>query len=315
MVLKTGRNPRVTVIGKLVDAVQIFNGYNVTKKFRFRIFIALGICASFSANTVFAADSTPVVIEMMSSVTCGTDQIVQNDLQAFLLENPDAVLINCRTFNPEAKLGDRVDHFEHPLCSKRLGAYFKKIGMFSIKTPLVVVNGKYDANAGEISTAINMAKSVDKISKIALSLEKQNIHVEIPQLSGTFNNGELYLFTYAPTQKITITPQVMPESVDKDGKPLPKTEPFEGPMGPYDEFYLRPVIDAVKLGDWGGKEFKLSFPLPAHKKLEIDRASLSYIVVLTTGETPGDIIAVGELKSSDEVKSNSSLPQSEPATP
>ena len=242
---------------------------------------------------------------MISSVACPSDADVQKEVFKILKNNPDAILINCRIKSEDsgdkkqANLKAQDDFFGYQFCGEKIITYFSKLGLTSVQTPLVVVNGKYTANHSKVSLAVEMAQSIDKLEKLTLNLDKNILNIEIPD--SELQAGEIFVYAYKPTQEITIGSEET--KTKQDQEKLPKSEPFEGQRASYQQFYARPVVAFKKVADWGGKEKKISYNLSDLDSFGGQTEDLSYVVVLADAASAA-VIAVGEWKSSAETKAS-----------
>ena len=271
------------------------------------------VCCAVLPLPTLAAQNSPILVEMFSSITCTSDPITQKEMQKIINDFPSVKFVNCRTGATVETLSesDQKDPFQIVFCDYKAASYFEKLHMFTMKSPLIIINGKYEAVTKDVATALKMAQSVDNIKNISISLKEKTLRIEIPDFESETGKGEIYIYTYAPTHEITINPE-MPIPTDSAQDTLPKSEPFEGPAQPYTEFYLRPVVAVQKLAAWNGKEKNFSYPLPVSTTFKFEPKDLSYVIVLTSGEeSSGDVLAVGELKSEAEMKADAGLSNSE----
>lgn len=258
-------------------------------------------------NTNKTPSDKPVVVELYSATGCGIDEVMQKRLFHILQTYQGAVLLNCRigAFTEDTT---RRNKYRHQFCDERNIAYFHKLKMLGLKNVHVVVNGKYDAVNDDILSAVKMALSVDTISPMTVTQNEGAIDIEINKASlpQKYKSGEIHIYTYAPTHLDTI--RVAPEE-PKTGNQLPKTEPFESKPKTYTDYYLRPILQVTKIADWDGNDIKLSYPLPPPATFEFAAHDLSYVVTLTAGyKGAGDVIAIGEVKSSKLIEAESKIP-------
>lgn len=267
-------------------------------------------CALLAMGGVeIAYAKSPIVVEMFGRNECDADTVAQDNVFDILQDYHNVIFINCR------RLYDRAedDHrYTLELCNERTKKYNKKFGHVGIKTPMVVVNGKWDAHNANITPAVKLGQS-DNIENIKLSLIDNNIDIKIPAIASKVKSGSLFLYGYLPTQgkkKVLVDPDVelTPEIEQKIR--LKQSVPFVQETH-VNNFYLRPVLNRERIGQWSGDKVSLTYPLTNMQAMAGNRHhDLSYVVVLHEGGDYGPIIAAGEVISKTELVA--SLPKSAP---
>ncbi len=308
--MKTDLSQPVSAIGKSMDGVLIFKGLGVAMMNVKSLKTGLLTCALLAlGGAEIAHAKSPVVVEMYGRNECGADTLAQDDVLDILQDNDNVIFINCR------RLYDRAedDHrYTLELCNERTKKYNQKFGYMGIKTPMVVVNGKWDAFNGNIAPAVKLGQS-DPVEEIKLSLTDGNINIEIPAIESKAKSGSLFLYGYLPTQgkkKILIDPDVELTPALEEKIRLKQSVPFVQETH-VSNFYLRPVLSRERIGQWSGDKISMSYPLTNMQAIAGNRhQDLSYVVVLHQGGDYGSIIAAGEVISKTELVA--SLPKSAP---
>ena len=252
---------------------------------------------------------SPTVIEVFGKNACDADTEAQDEIFEILQNSEDVILVNCRRYFD----GDIEDHrYTLNYCNDRAREYSTKFGYAGIKTPMVVINGRWDANRKSVSPAVKLGKT-DDVAQIEMALHENFINIEVPEVKSDTGFGSLFLYAYLPTQggkKLVVDPDVELTEEVKTKIRLKQSVPFvqEVHKG---NFYLRPVLAPVKIGYWAGEKMSLSYPLTDLTALAGNRINdVSYVVVLQEGGDYGSVIAAGEIMSHKEMAL--SLPKSEP---
>ncbi len=261
------------------------------------------------SNIGTAEARSPTVVEVYGKNACDADTQAQDEIFEILQSTEDVILVNCRRYFD----GDIEDHrYTLNYCNDRARAYSTKFGYAGVKTPMVVINGRWDANRKAVTPAVKLGKT-DTVEKIDMTLHDNFINIEIPQVKSEAGFGSLFLYAYLPTQgkkKLVVDPDVDLTEEVKTKIRLKQSVPFVQEVH-NGNFYLRPVLTPVKIGYWAGEEMSLSYPIADLTALAGDRINdVSYVVVLQEGGDYGPIVAAGEIMSDKEMAL--SLPKSEP---
>ena len=293
-----------------MDGVLIFKGLGVAMMNIKSLKTGLLTCALLAlGGAEIAHAKTPIVVEMFGKNACDADTQAQDDIFEILQNNDNVILINCRRLYPRATDDNR---YSLDLCNDRTREYNTKFGYMGIKTPMVVVNGRWDAFRKNLVPAVKMGQH-DNIQPIKLSLENSSINIEVPELKSEKMSGHLFLYSYLPTQgkkKVIVDPDVELTPEIEQRIRLKKSVPFVQEAH-VSTFYLRPILNRERIGMWNGKKISLTYSLNSMTAMAGNRyPELSYIVVLHEGNDYGPIIAAGELVSNEEM--GVSLPKSEP---
>lgn len=162
------------------------------------------------------------------------------------------------------------------------------MGLFSMATPMVIINGRYDANNTQIETAIKAALSMDRIEPIEVGRTEGGINIRIREHPGA--RGELYLYTYA--------------SFEKSDEALAKGQHANRPKAAlrYGEHAVfagdkpfRPVVRREKIMDWNGAQVEMTYPIKDEPFPDYSGASLGHIVVLRESGLFSPVTALAEL--------------------
>jgi len=271
------------------------------------LFSISAVIAISLSNIAYA--NSPTVVEIYGKNGCDADTKVQDKIFEILQKNDDIILINCRRyFNQENE-----DHrYTLDFCNDRAKQYNLKFGYSGIKTPLIVINGKWDAFRKNLKPAVKMGKT-DKVLPIDLSVHNQAININMPDIKSTIKQGSIFLYAYLPTQgKKTYIADPDLEITEEIKEKLRKNKkvPFVQKVH-LTNFYLRPIFKHEKIGNWAGEKISITYPLGDMVAMAGNRVKdMSYVVVLHEGSDYGPIIAAGEVMSDQEMIQ--SLPKSEP---
>lgn len=270
---------------------------------------AVTIISLISFSNISAYAGSPTVIEVYGKNGCDSDTKAQDKLFEILQKDDDIILINCRRYYSD-KGEDR--RYTLNFCNERARKYNDKFGYSGIKTPLIVVNGKWDAFRKNMEPAVKIGKT-DRVFPIKLSLHGQSLNIEIPDIESKEKTGSIFLYAYMPTQgekEYIADPDLEVTEQIKEKLRQNKKVPFIQKVH-LANFYLRPVFEYKKVGNWAGEKMNITIPLKDMIYLAGDRAKdLSYVVVIHEGSDYGTIIAAGEIKSQEEMLR--SLPKSKP---
>ena len=146
----------------------------------FKYTYLLGFFSVFSMMFIsFAVHAkTPVVVEMFGRNTCRADSETQEDILGIIKENPEVIFLNCRGYYEGE---DQDQKHTNKFCNKRAKRYTKNFGYLGTKTPIMVVNGRWEANIRAIQPAVNMGHT-DKVEPISLTLKDTVLEVETHNL-------------------------------------------------------------------------------------------------------------------------------------
>lgn len=243
--------------------------------------------------SVMAQTSQPILIEMFSSSLCSANPAVQADVRRIVEDNPNIILLNCR-MDVMDKAEDK-EQFARKFCVEQRSGYFQQMKLFGIKTPQIIINGRYEASNDAVMTAVKVAEVTDKTAKIELKIQNGNLEISVPELETSSNTGELYLFTYIPTQGEMVSfvdLKKLPENVTGDTYIANESTTQE---------HFRPVTAMEKIANWQAQPIKMSHPISKFTDpfKKIKDSELSYVAVLHDGGRYGEVLAVGELKAED----------------
>lgn len=244
---------------------------------------------SFSAPAYGAG---PVLIEAFSSsYKCSAVNSVQRHLKFILDKYPEAILLSC-WYPPPANTG-AYEPFAQTFCQDARRGYYKELEMFSVSSPMVVINGRYDANPEKIGTAIEAAFSIDDIRKINILREKDGLRLSLPDAPPGQKKGDVYLYAYVPLEETSEEQIILaPSSANSD---IPS--PDSTGVNAISTQYLRPVISMDFIAEWVGVQLDISVPFPQRGKFfYYPPEQLGYVAVLHEKGQYGGVLAVGELK-------------------
>lgn len=269
----------------------------------------VGAALMISGIGVVHAASQPVVVELYGKNACTDDTQVQDRLLEILQQDKNVILVNCRRLYK----GANEDHrYTLDFCNDRVREYSTKFGYSGLKTPMIIVNGRWDAFRKDITPAVKMGET-DTVYPITVKVSDGNLDIEIPDIESDAQFGSLFLYAYLPTQgkkKIIVDPDVVMTPALEQKIREKKNVPFVQEAH-VTNFYLRPVIRREVIGSWNGNKVSMTYSLDDITAMAGDRAKdLSYVVVLQEGGDYGPIIAAGEVVSNAELVE--SLPKSEP---
>lgn len=260
-------------------------------------------------GSVFAQDAAtnvakaPVLVEIYSTSTCKYDPGLQESVLKRLEEDKNIIVVNCpKRFKNKNQQADR---YSRNFCDQRSIGYFRKLMLFTVNTPMVVVDGILEANNNDIDAAINAARSLSKVQKLDLDVQNGVLNVHIPKLEGSVQKGKVVLYAYLPSENVETVIEVDPdvdfdETMKKDlaaGKSVPfVTKKRVGPLK------LRPTVGYVHAVDWQGEELSFSYPIEELDPFSIKSQDLSFIVVLHQDDVFGPVMAIGEWKAFSDVE-------------
>lgn len=232
----------------------------------------------------------PILIEFFgNSYKCAANNTVEREVEELLVAYPDAILINCRVENSE-RIPDK-EAFGRPFCNEGRIGYFQNMGLFSMATPMVIINGRYDANNTKIETAIKAALSMDQVKRIEVSRVDGGLNISVPQDAG--KRGELYLYTYASFEK---SDEALAQG---QGANRPKAALRFGDEGVFTgNKPLRPIVRREKIMDWKGGAVEMTYPIKPEAFPDYAGAALGYVVVLHETGLFSAVAAAGELPAS-----------------
>ena len=255
--------------------------------------IAMSTCLPFQA-----AISSPVLVEMYTNNACDVNSDIMQSVTTKLKADDDIIFLSCwMTAMPNSK--DVATPYAHGFCDSDRTSYSSALGFFGVKTPLIVVNGRYEANPNRVEAAINLAKSADDAKYIALEKgSDQSLSITVPGLpDGTKASGEVFVYAYAPIEGGAHFDSVPKYEGTPDGMIVVQAVAQD---------LVRPIVSAEKVADWSGEDIRISFALDqdANDLLGHDASELGYVAVLHEGHRFGPVLAVGEIKA-DELASKS----------
>lgn len=271
-------------------------------------FSAIGLISSFSF--AFASAKAPVFIEVLSTSNCRFDPEYQEGIKKLLQEDDMIFLLNCRT---DQKGNDQLpDKFYQKICTERMGAFFRSLDLFTVSTPMIIVDGQLSANNKDIKAAINAGRSLFKIENIKVEKKDDVLNISFPESeSAKSGHNKIYLFTYAPTideilnvadVDLELTEEIKEKIKNNQSVPF-VTKTREQPL------MIRPVIGFEEIGTWDGKRLEMTFPLQeANTFLAHDQDEVSYMVIVQRENIGGAVLAAGEYRSPKEIAWMTSRP-------
>jgi hypothetical protein len=278
---------------------------------RFLTLSAAALCLLIPMDASASKD-TPVIIEFFSAITCRSDEEMQKSLRNTLAEYPGALLINCRTgINQPGQAEPSREQYMLEFCADKAVSYFDKFGFMAARSPLVIINGRYDANPREISVALDMAQSLDGVKPITLARQDQNLTLSIPGADSPDVRGRIYLYTMLSSHRVKTADA--PAQPAPDSPKLPQSEPFQSTTPGFNDFYLRPVVKVEDLGSWDGTAQTVTHRIPLENPFKQNQRDLNYLVMITKGAaSTGDVLAAGQLLSAKEEAAKLSKPTNAP---
>ncbi len=242
-----------------------------------------------------AVAKPPVIVEMFGMNGCGADMKVQDSVFELLRQHDDVIFINCRKKIDLGK-GDSEMKYTHGFCNERSAEYARRFSFFGEKTPMVVVNGKWEAFYNDLAPSIKVG-TTDNVQTIDLNVDGDIINISVPDIDGE-TQGALFIYSYAPTQgdeTLVVDPDVSLTDDIQKRLAAGQSVPFvtKERLVPY---FVRPIVNRVRVGDWRGGVFQASYPLSF--LIEMDQGmvgDLGYVAVLHQGDDYGPVIAAGEV--------------------
>ena len=271
---------------------------------------AIAVALLFIAAIGGANASELVFVESYGGYHCSRDVFLEQEELSNLMETQEnVILVNCKNlcYEKAENIG-----YGRMLCRERGSKYSRKFGYSYTKTPMVVVNGRWDSNPVDLAPAIALGR-LDKISPLFLALNGNDIDIKIPKIEAEQKSGVIMLFSYIPVLGIENNDDRQMEIKLRNNMEGAAIESADDPYIPDEEpsSFFRSVLTMEKLGEWSGEEMSLSYSLD---QLANDGGmpveDLGYVVVLFAGEEDiGEVLAAGEIVSYKEL---SALPKSEP---
>lgn len=254
------------------------------------------LCIGQNAGAAAVSDA-PVVIEIFSTTKCNTDPALQEEVLKLLENDPNIMLVNCRKNFAGKK--NQKDQFSRSFCDDRTFGYFRQLGLFTIKTPQVIVNGMLESG-NDVMATINAARSLQKTYKIDVKRDGAALNIRIPAFETQATGGQIMLYAYAPTQDKKVT--FVDSDVELDDETKQKiaqnvSVPFvtKTRLTP---LQVRPVMAQEYLGKWvAGKEMNLAVPVGSVDPFFADVDDLGFVVVVHAEGEFGYVLASGEMKS------------------
>jgi len=262
----------------------------VLRKIKYGLQVILGVIGLFLS--VPAHGAGPVLIEAYnSSYKCSAVNSVQKQLKLLLDKYPGTILLSC--WYPPPANTNSYEPYAQTFCQEARRAYYKELEMFTVSTPMIIINGRYDANPEKIGTAIKAAFSIDEVIQIDLVREKDGLKLSLPDTVSRQKRGDLYLYAYAPLEADPEEQISFDSSSDAAG---PSSPPAPG-IDAMSTQYLRPVISMDFIAEWTGGRLDISVPFPHRGKFfYYFPEQLGYIAVLHEKGQYGGVLAVGEVK-------------------
>ncbi len=224
----------------------------------------------------------PVLIEMYgSSYKCAASLDVEKEIKSILDNHSDAIFLNCRLKNPLTV--NEIEPFGHEFCNQMRLGYFRSLETMVLNMPMVVVNGRYEANTAKVDMAVKAALSMDQVKKIDIRRTGTTLEISLDGVSSSGSKGPLLLYSYLPLQHASAK-----NEAPIDGDTYITTAASE--------VTFHPVINYTQLADWNGGPISFSHSLSGFVDSLYDPGSLGYIAVLHESSSSGPILAVGELK-------------------
>lgn len=270
---------------------------------------AIALALFFIAAVGAANASELVFVESYGKNQCNQNVLEQEELSSMMETQENVILVNCKNlcYEKAENIG-----YGRMLCRERGNKYSHKFGYSYTKIPMVIVNGRWDANPVNVAPAIVLGR-MDKISPLSLLLNGNDIDIKIPKIETEQKSGVIMLFSYIPVLGIDNNDDRQMEIKLRDNMESAAIESADDPYIKDRElnFFFRSVLTIEQLGEWNGEEMSLSYSLD---QLADDGGvpveDLGYVVVLFAGEEGiGPVLAAGEIVSYKEL---SALPKSEP---
>lgn len=285
--------------------LELSTGRGFKRALRFFAFSALCFAPAVSHA------GSPVLIEFYgNSYKCTANKTVEREIEELLTLYPEAVLINCRIEN-SPRIPEK-EAFGRSFCNEGRIGYFQTMGLFSMATPMVIINGRYDANNTKIETAIKAALSMDQVKRIEVSRADGGIKIHVPADAG--KGGQLYLYTYASFEKSDDALA----SGQHANRPKAALRFGDDAVFSGDKPF-RPVVKREKIMDWSGGAVEMTYPIKPEAFPDYAGAALGHVVVLHAAGLYSAVEAVGELPASAILYSGSGEapppPASEPVLP
>ncbi len=248
-----------------------------------------------------AAVSSPVLVEMYTNNSCNVNSDVMKNVTKKIRSEDNIIFLSCWMEALGTEKGD-TSPYAHGFCDRDRITYSNKLGFFGVKTPLIIVNGRYEANPNRVDAAINLAKSADNTKFIALKKDgDQSLSLTIPgSADGSAASGEVFVYAYAPIDGGVQVNTVPANEGEENGMIIVQAVA---------EDHVRPIVAADKVADWTGEEIQISFPLEQDPEalLGHDPAELGYVAVLHQGYRYGPVLALGEIRADDVASTSMSL--------
>lgn len=180
---------------------------------------------------------------------------------------PNLIALSCHVTYFDR--GGWRDTLSTKACDERQRGYFAAINLSGIKTPQVVINGRYDAIGNKeklVRSAIALGQAADNVRPISLSIKGDMLNIALP---GTRlqRPAEVWLMTYNKLERVEI------KSGQNAGKNMN---------------YMHTVTGIKKIMDWTGGLRNMAFPLAG---LEGDGYA-----VIAQYPGPGAVITAGAVE-------------------
>lgn len=241
-----------------------------------------------------AFSGTPLLIEMFgSSYKCAANKTVERQVEELLKQYPDAILLNCRLEN--APTIPSKEMFGRSYCNTGRMTYFRDMGLFGMANPMVIVNGRYDANNAQVEAALKVALSLDRLESITIKAAPGGIDIAVPALP---KGGALYLYTYASFEK--------EGAGDDEGQG--KVNKFQAGLRIGDKVFngerpFRPIVKRELVAHLKGGEVGITYPVKHEAFPDYGGANLGYVAVVHESGLSSPVVATGELLPSPEMLS------------
>lgn len=94
-----------------------------------------------------------------------------------------------------------MEPFGQEFCNQGRVGYYRSLNTMVLNMPMVVINGRYEANSEKVDTAIKAALSLDSVAKI--DVRRTGSALEI-SLEGVSSDAKKVLSFYTPTCRSSI---------------------------------------------------------------------------------------------------------------
>jgi len=231
----------------------------------------------FVPAPVSAQGKTPIVLELFGSQGCPSCLVADRFMQTLVEEDKDVLVLACHvTYFDSSQFKDSLSQ---KFCDGRQAGYLHALPLTQIVTPQFVVNG-YDQLTGYrdastfdenfIRNAVEKARGDWALTNIPLTLRPGFVDISLPPMQ-LKKVSALWLFAYKR------------EAMGRSYASLSQSA---------EEKYVNAVTHLVKLLDWDGSSWEMSYPLE-----DIDADGFAVVAQI---ENFGRIFAVGNITTSDQ---------------